>query len=184
MGEIMTANPRAKLTHSAIFCQDVPNMLDFYTKVLGLIITDEGVHPANKIYYTFLSSDPTEHHEIVLVPGRPEEVDFMVTQQISFYVDNLEDVQAIYARAEAAGATEIRPRTHGNAWSVYFLDPEGNKIEVYTHTPWYVPQPYSKPLDLEKSADQIRQETEAMCREETGFMTADDRSAELAKRMA
>jgi hypothetical protein len=35
-----------------------------------------------------------------------------------------------------------------------------------------------------KSADQIRAETEAMSREEEGFMTAGDRSAELAERMA
>jgi hypothetical protein len=37
---------------------------------------------------------------------------------------------------------------------------------------------------MEKSADQIRAETEVMCREEVGFMTAGDRSAELAERMA
>ncbi|MBT5939190.1 MAG: hypothetical protein HOG95_04615 [Rhodospirillaceae bacterium] len=180
----MSSKPRAKLSHSAIFCKDVPEMLDFYTKVLGLIITDEGVHPTNGIHYTFLSSDPIEHHEIVLVPGRPEKDDFSVTQQISFYVDTLEDVQVIKSRAETAQATEIRPRCHGNAWSVYFLDPEGNKIEVYTHTPWYVPQPYSDALDLDKPSDQIRQETEATCRANTGFMTAEDRSAELRARKA
>lgn len=32
----------------------------------------------------------------------------------------------------------VAPRNHGNAWSIYFADPEGNRIELYTPSPWYV----------------------------------------------
>ena len=67
---------------------------------------------------------------------------------------------------------------------MYFLDPEGNRVEVYHDSPWHVPQPYSVDLDLEKPANQIRDETETACRGVAGFMTAADRSAELAARMA
>jgi hypothetical protein len=37
----------------------------------------------------------------------------------------------------------------------HFLDPEGNTVEVYLDTPWYVPQPHGDPLGLEKSDSQI-----------------------------
>ena len=31
--------------------------------------------------------------------------------------------------------TQIMPLTHGNAWSVYFRDPEFNGVEVFIDTP-------------------------------------------------
>ncbi|MGJ7497027.1 hypothetical protein ACSFA8_18345 [Variovorax sp. RT4R15] len=37
----------------------------------------------------------------------------------------------IWAKAEARGATDIRGLNHGNALSVYMLDPEGNMVEIY-----------------------------------------------------
>jgi len=37
--------------------------------------------------------------------------------------------------------TQIVPLTHGNAWSVYFRDPELNGVEVFIDTPWHVRQP-------------------------------------------
>ena len=38
--------------------------------------------------------------------------------------------------------------THGNALSVYFRDPEKNRVELLIDTPWYVPQPYRVPYDI------------------------------------
>ncbi len=29
-------------------------------------------------------------------------------------------------------------------------DPEGNGIEIFTDTPWYVPQPHGVPIDLSR----------------------------------
>ena len=37
---------------------------------------------------------------------------------------------------------------HGNAWSLYFRDPEGNRLEVFCDTQWYVEQPCLEDLDL------------------------------------
>ena len=36
---------------------------------------------------------------------------------------------------------------HGNAWSVYFRDPEGNRIEIFCDTEWYIEQPCVEDLD-------------------------------------
>ena len=51
--------------------------------------------------------------------------------------------------------SDIMPLTHGNAWSIYFSDPEHNGVEVFIDTPWHVQQPQAKPLDLTKSTDEI-----------------------------
>lgn len=35
----------------------------------------------------------------------------------------------------------------------------GNRIELYVHTPWYVPQPLREPLDLSQDDDIVRART-------------------------
>ena len=37
---------------------------------------------------------------------------------------------------------------HGNAWSLYFTDPEGNGLECFVDSPFHVTQPYADRLDL------------------------------------
>ena len=76
----------------------------------------------------------------------------------------------MYARARAAGIQDIRQVSHGNALSFYMTDPDGNGIEIFTDTPWYVPQPHGVPIDLSRPSDEILAETERHCRETPGFM--------------
>ena len=54
----------------------------------------------------------------------------------------------VHRRALDNGATDMRVTSHGNAWSCYFKDPEGNTVEAYLDTPFHVPQPHGEPLDL------------------------------------
>ena len=42
---------------------------------------------------------------------------------------------------QVSGVTEVVPVTHGNSVSLYFRDPEGNRIECYLDSPWYCAQP-------------------------------------------
>jgi hypothetical protein len=44
-----------------------------------------------------------------------------------------------------------RTVTHGIACSVYFYDPEDNRVELYYTTPYQVRQPLGQPIDLEQS---------------------------------
>ncbi len=73
----------------------------------------------------FLSRDPGEHHQVVLVTGRPPGAGYNVVNQISFRLPTLADLKAMHARLRAEAITEFRIVTHGNAWSVYFGDPKG-----------------------------------------------------------
>jgi catechol 2,3-dioxygenase len=49
----------------------------------------------------------------------------------------------------------MMPLTHGNAWSIYFRDPEGNGVEVFCDTPWHVRQPQARSWDPSLSEEDL-----------------------------
>lgn len=157
----MAGLPRAQLAHFGFHVRDFEGMVDFYSKVLGLVVTDSGdYYMGGKI--AFMSRDPEEHHQLVVASGRTDDGSFKVINQISFKVESLEDLRTYYAWLVTQNVNEMNPRNHGNAWSIYFRDPEGNRVEIYTSTPWYVAQPFGEPLDLSESAATIVAKTEAL----------------------
>ena len=157
-----------QLSHFGIFVRDIDAMTRFYTQVFGLHLTDRGEGRNFRFQLHFLSGSPEQHHQLVLASGRDAQTPSTV-MQMSFKVQAIDDLRRVRANALAFGATEMRGMNHGNALSIYFLDPEGNTIEVYLDTPWYVPQPHGDPLDLEKSDAELWAETEAACRADPGF---------------
>jgi len=170
----MTRSMRPTLSHMGIFVTDMDRMVRFYTDVLGLTVTDRGRGISFNNDLAFLSSDPEKHHQVVLASGRPKEATFSTVMQASFAVGTLDDLRAVKAKALANGATALRALDHGNAWSIYFKDPEGNTVEVYLDTPFHVPQPHGDPLDLDKTDAEILRTTEAACRNDPGFMPRAD----------
>ena len=171
---------RAQLAHVGIYVHDKPRMIDFYTSVLGLMVTDSGVARSG-MDLTFLSANPGNHHQVVLVSGRPDTAGFNPINQLSFTVGSLAELRETHNRALEKGAREMRTINHGNAWSCYFKDPEGNVLETYLDTPFHVPQPHGDPLDLTKSDDEILHETEAVCRQDPGFMPIGQFQASMAE---
>ncbi len=171
-----------RFSHVGLFVMDMARMVDFYSRVLGFAVTDSGKLGAATL--TFLSRDPGDHHQIVLVEGRPGGLPDRIVNQVSFRVDSLAELLGFYRRIRAEGVRELAPRTHGNAWSVYFRDPEGNRIEVFTDTEWHITQPVSEPIDLERSEEEIRRETEAFCRARPGFRPMAEWRAEIARKIA
>lgn len=174
---------RARLSHVGIYAHDKPRLEKFYATVLGLVVTDSG-KARSGMDLTFMSANPSNHHQFVLVDGRPDTAGFNPINQISFMVDSLGDLREVHRRALDNGATEMRVLSHGNAWSCYFKDPEGNTVEAYLDTPWHVPQPHGDPLDLSRSDEDIIRETEAICRADPGFMMIEDYQQKMAQRLA
>ena len=170
-------------SHLGINVHDVDRMEDFYTRVLGLLVSDRGTL-ANGPTLVFLSRDPDEHHQLVLVTGRPAETGYNVVNQISFKLPSLADLKTMHARVRDAGVKEFRIVTHGNAWSIYFADPEGNRVELFVDTPWHTPQPFAEPFDIDKSVEAIMTETEAICRNRPGFSSRADWRAAQVERMS
>ena len=108
----------------------------------------------------FLSRDPREHHQIVMAEGRTGDPDDLVLNQVSLRTGALQDLGDMLAVVEAEPAvSDIRPVSHGNAWSIYFRDPENNRIEVFVDTPWYSEQPILEALDLSLSDEEIHART-------------------------
>jgi catechol 2,3-dioxygenase len=173
----------ARLAHVGIYAHDKKLLENFYTKVLGLLVTDSG-QARSGMELTFMSSSPGNHHQLVIVGGRPDTSGFNPINQISFMVDSLADLREVHRRALEHGATGMRVTSHGNAWSCYFKDPEGNTVEAYLDTPFHVPQPHGEPLDLSKSDEEILRETEAACRADPGFMPIEAFQQSLASRLA
>jgi catechol-2,3-dioxygenase len=161
--------PAVSFSHFGIHVSDLARMEAFYTRVVGLLVSDRGTLPGGP-ELVFLSRDPDEHHQMVLATGRPPGDGFNVVNQISFKLPALEDLQAMHRRLQGEGIKAFRVVTHGNAWSIYFADPEGNRVELFVDTPWHTPQPLAEPFDIEAPAATIRAETEALCRRRPGFM--------------
>jgi catechol-2,3-dioxygenase len=148
-----------RLGHTGVYVHDLDKMRAFYTRVLGLTITDEDLDRG----LVFMSSRPKEeHHEFVIMRGRTGPDDAKVVQQISWHVDSLEDLLEFHRTLQAEGVTVEREITHGIAIAIYFLDPEGNRIEVYWATDKDIPQPFGKPVDLDQPADAVLAQAEAL----------------------
>ncbi|MGI5490169.1 VOC family protein [Microtetraspora malaysiensis] len=145
----------AELGHTGLWVEDLATMRDFYERVLGLTVTDED----EELQIVFLSSRPQqEHHEFVLQTGRTAPPGTKLTHQISWRVDSLETLRAFHQRIVEEGVRIQQVVTHGNAYGVYFFDPEGNRNELYWSTGLDVPQPFRRSIDLSRSPEEIAAE--------------------------
>ena len=178
----MTPATLPNLSHVGVFVHDLERMVSFYTTVFGLKITDRGVGRTFKNELVFMSARPEQHHQLVLASGRPADLTFSTVMQLSFKVEQLDDLRRIQADALALGASDMRGLNHGNALSIYFSDPEGNTIESYLDTPYHVAQPHGDPLDLTQADAAIWAQTEAICRADPTFLPRAEWEAQFMRR--
>lgn len=174
--------PKCHFRHIGVGAFDPDALGAFYTRWFGMIVSDTGSGVADNARVVFMTGDPQEHHQIAFAnlrqPGSPG------MQQISFVYDSLEDLKALALAFAAEGVPILQQKDHGNTWSVYVGDPEGNRIECYTPTPWYVKQPTWWPIDLlAEPVEEIRSRTEAKARSAPGFMTREAWMADVARRI-
>ncbi len=67
------------LSHVGLFVRDLQQSKEFYTRLLGLTVTDENDR------FVFLSAQPErEHHELALLAGREAPPGTAIVQQVSF----------------------------------------------------------------------------------------------------
>lgn len=166
-------------SHLGLSCFDLDRMEAFYTQVLGLTVTDRGYVEPLDLHIVFMTTDAADHHQFVLAsnrqPGPVETSPVMggsvgsTLFQASFRVADLATLRTIKRRIEDAGIDNIVTVSHGNAWAMYTRDPEGNALEFFVDSPWFVNQPCLEPIDLDQSDDEILQATEALCRSMQGF---------------
>lgn len=180
----MTTPPPAQLTHVGLLVNELEPMVAFYTELLGLVIVDEGDFLGKHL--VFLSRRADEHHQLVLVDGRDAPSETKLLSQISFRLDDddLTSLRWFNDRALERGCRGLEGRNHGNSWSIYLEDPEANRLELYTTTPWYVSQPWRVALDLALSDDEIRAETKRLIEETATWSPVDQWQARMVERLA
>jgi catechol 2,3-dioxygenase-like lactoylglutathione lyase family enzyme len=170
-------------SHVGIFVTDMERMVEFYTRFLRFVVTDRGDR-GKEGEIVFMTRDPREHHQLVMASGRPTDMPFNVINQLSFRVDSLRTLKEMHAALKNEPVVDLGPVTHGNALSVYFRDPEGNRIELLIDTPWYVPQPHRIPVDLSLPDEKIWSFIEAHVRSTPGFKPRAEWQAEVEKKVA
>ena len=172
-------------THAGIYVTDMNRMVDFYTRAVGFAVADRGPRLQGGGEIAFMTRDPREHHQLVLATGRPANLSFNMVNQLSFLVDGLATLKALYRDLKReAGVEDLGPVSHGNALSAYFLDPEKNRIEFYMHTPWHVPQPHRIAVDLSLPDAQLWAAVEQDVRATPGFKPREEWIAEMERRVA
>jgi catechol 2,3-dioxygenase len=156
---VMGSELRLEVAHAVLYVHDVADMIEFYSDVLGFEVMDRG--PLGPDEIVFMSQNANDHHQVAFITGRDRPAPSNSVNHMAFRsAGTLDDLKGLKKSLEAdARVTGIMPLCHGNAWSVYFRDPEFNGVEVFIDTPWHVRQPQGEPLDLDKSNDEITEWT-------------------------
>ncbi len=174
------APPRLTLGHTTLAVTDLDASVAFYRDVLGFHVTNRGEPVPGAPEMAFLSQDPTAHHQIVMVSGaEPRAHDFVLSDHLAFRTTTLDELRSIRRALDVAGV-EVIPIDHGNSWSLYFHDPEGNGLECFVDTPFHVAQPFADALDLSLSDEELVDATRARIESEPEFRPYDEWRADLA----
>lgn len=118
------------IDHAAISVRDLEASLKFYTEVLGLKITEREYQKPGVEY--FLDSGSSL---IGLIQGDPSGEKHLLQDSglggnhVSFRVAT-SDFDAYVQELKKRNITVTYEKKRERSWSVYFLDPDGNKLEL------------------------------------------------------
>jgi len=118
------------IDHAAINCRDLAVSLKFYTEVLGLRVSPrENQKPGIEQFLDCGTS------LIGLIQGDPNGPVHALADgglggnHVSFRVDT-KDFDAAVETLQNAGVNVTFSKKREKSWSCYFLDPDGNKLEI------------------------------------------------------
>ena len=184
LSKMSNSTTRLTLSHATLAVRDLNAMVDFYTSVLGFVVSDRGAPLPGAGEMAFITQDPSEHHQLVLVevPAPPPR-SFMLADHLAFRTGTLDDLRALASRLADAQIADVVPISHGNAWSLYFTDPEGNGVECFVDSPFHVGQPYADSLDLSMSDAEVESSTRGKVEGRPEFQSADSWRDAMAARL-
>ncbi|KAI1298548.1 Glyoxalase/Bleomycin resistance protein/Dihydroxybiphenyl dioxygenase [Xylaria venustula] len=112
--------------HIVLKTRDLPRLADFYKTFLGAHASFENDQ------MSFLTYDE-EHHRIALI-GLPDLVDkpqkSVGMDHFAFTYGTVSDLLTAYKQRKAAGIEPVWCTNHGPTTSMYYSDPDGNRIET------------------------------------------------------
>jgi catechol 2,3-dioxygenase len=139
-----------RVGHLVLRVKDVERSRRFFENVLGLPVVAQ-----NERGMVFFSTDVEDnHHMLALMPGGKEATatpapDQIGMHHVSFELESFAELQDAWRRFQENGVTIDHTVFHGITKSIYFYDPDGNRLEVYCNVPKEeyrksVSQPYSR----------------------------------------
>lgn len=126
-----------RTSHLTLRCRDLGRSRAFYERVLGLFAVAED----ERERHYFAGDAESRRIVLALEPAhgpngpRPEPKAMYGMEHFSMEVGSFADLQAIYRRFKELSVTIDHTEDHGVTQSVYFLDPDGNLMEVYHDVP-------------------------------------------------
>ena len=117
-----------KVGHVVLNVSDLDTSLAFYTAALGLEIMAH-----NTERHTAFLSFGTQHHDIALFQAPAgSERGVLGINHIAMQIEGgAEELSQLYGRLLKAGAQIDRTTEHSTTLSVYFFDPDGNRLEIF-----------------------------------------------------
>lgn len=116
----------AKFAHAVLRTTRLKEMSEWYRTVLGARVVFETP------MLVFMTYDD-EHHRLALAafPGTVERTPRSAgLDHLAYTYTSLGDLVATYERLKAAGITPVVNINHGMTTSMYYRDPDGNKVEL------------------------------------------------------
>jgi catechol 2,3-dioxygenase len=128
-----------ELGHIVLYVRDVGRSAAFYRDVLGWpqILPEPGVEPRGIAAF----SSGRTHHELLLIEVGANATPIPSGRRVGMYHfglkvgDTDDDLRAMIATLEKAGATIVGASDHTVTHSLYIEDPDGNEIELYVDVP-------------------------------------------------
>ena len=149
----------AKFAHFVLRTGQIDRMVEWYRTVLGArtVFRDERL--------CFLSYDD-EHHRLALIhmPGlAPRDPEAAGTDHVAYSYRDLGELLATYRRLKGHGILPHWPINHGVTTSMYYRDPDNNRVELqidnfstvaeldgYFHSPAFAANPVGVTYDPEQ----------------------------------
>jgi catechol 2,3-dioxygenase len=118
-----------KLGHVVLKVRDVQKAKDFYTRALGLQVAYED-RQRGAVFLSF----GMEHHELALfqlATGEPPEAAQPGLHHMAWQLGDFAELQAAHRELVELGIPVEATIEHNVTRSVYFFDPDGNRVELY-----------------------------------------------------
>src|SRR5216117_1967992 len=118
-----------KLGHLVLKVRDARKSRDFYTRALGLKVAHEDLDRG-----AVLLSFGEQHHELALfqlATGETPDAAQPGLHHAAWQLGSFEELQAAYRELRALGVSVEATIEHNVTRSVYFPDPDGNRVELY-----------------------------------------------------